>query len=492
MSSESRYRQILKTTTLFGGVQIVNMGTTIIRAKFVAILIGPIGIGISSLFSTTIALISSIAGMGLNYSAVRDIAKSNEDKAQLSKIVQIFKRLLWIGSLIGAIFIIIFANILSKTVFGNSDHKWSFILLSLMLVFNLFTNGNITILEATRSIKFTAKSTILGSCLGLLTSIPLLYYFGIKGIVPSLIISSFTAYVISVYFIRKIQLQPVTISTSETISKGTEMVKLGLMMVFSQIIGSAVIYIINIYIRHKGGLADIGLYQAATSITNQSIVLVFSAMTADYYPRLAESIDNKVKSTELVNQQAIVTTIISTPILISLILFAPLFIKILLSNSFYSIIEVVRYLAFGSIFMAPLVVMGFISLAKGDKKTFFLYGSLYNNVLALVLYTFGYMLYGLKGMSIGFVINQFLYFFIMRLKNYRTYSFKFGNEFDLIFMYCLMFAILSLLNTFLFNGIIFYIIGVVILATSMYFSFLKIEKYMNIMEHIKSRIKFNK
>ena len=142
--------------------------------------------------------------------------------------------------------------------------------------------------------------------------------------------------------------------------------------------------------------------------------------------------------------------------------------------------------------MAPLVVMGFISLAKGDKKTFFLYGSLYNNVLALVLYTFGYMLYGLKGMSIGFVINQFLYFFIMRVKNYRTYSFKFGNEFDLIFMYCLMFAILSLLNTFLFNGIIFYIIGVVILVTSMYFSFLKIEKYMNIMEHIKSRIKFNK
>src|SRR5260221_153022 len=359
---QSSYRQIFKATSLFGGVQVVSVITGILRSKFVAIFLGPVGMGISSLLVTAVTMINTISGMGLNFSAVRDIAIANEsgDTRRLSSTLFVFKRWLWISCLIGSALLICFSPLLSQYTFGNRNYTWSFIILSLMLIFTTLTNGNTALLEGTRNLKYTAKSSVIGSFTGLFIAVPLYYFWGIKGIVPALVIGAGIAYLVSVFFSRKIKLSPVYVSKMETIEIGGEMAKLGLIMVAAQLIGFIVIYIINTFIRSKGGLADVGLYQAATSLTNQSIGLIFSSMGIDYYPRLAAVCEDKKKVKEMVNQQGLITTLIAAPILIVLIVFAPVFIHILLSKDFYPISNVIRWLAFGSVFTVPMVVVGYI------------------------------------------------------------------------------------------------------------------------------------
>ena len=97
MSHQSSYRQVFKATSLFGGVQVITVLTTIIRSKFVALFLGPVGMGISSLLVSAVTLVNTISGMGLNYSAVRDISLANEsgDIKKLSYTLIIFKR--WTG-----------------------------------------------------------------------------------------------------------------------------------------------------------------------------------------------------------------------------------------------------------------------------------------------------------------------------------------------------------------------------------------------------------
>lgn len=67
MDTENRnsYKQSLKATSLFGGVQIFNILIQIIRSKFAAVLLGPEGMGVMGLLNSTITMISSFTNCGL-------------------------------------------------------------------------------------------------------------------------------------------------------------------------------------------------------------------------------------------------------------------------------------------------------------------------------------------------------------------------------------------------------------------------------------------
>ncbi len=56
----SSYKQILKATSIFGGVQVFNIIISILRAKFIAVIIGPVGMGIFGLLTSTLSLITSL------------------------------------------------------------------------------------------------------------------------------------------------------------------------------------------------------------------------------------------------------------------------------------------------------------------------------------------------------------------------------------------------------------------------------------------------
>ena len=56
-SKQNTYNQIIKATSLFGGVQVFNILLSVIRTKVVTIIIGPAGFGILGLFTATVKLI---------------------------------------------------------------------------------------------------------------------------------------------------------------------------------------------------------------------------------------------------------------------------------------------------------------------------------------------------------------------------------------------------------------------------------------------------
>ena len=51
------YKSIFKSTSLFGGVQVYNILLSIIKTKFIAVLLGTTGMGIMGLYQSTICLI---------------------------------------------------------------------------------------------------------------------------------------------------------------------------------------------------------------------------------------------------------------------------------------------------------------------------------------------------------------------------------------------------------------------------------------------------
>lgn len=110
------YLNISKAFSIFGGVQVVTILILLVKSKFVALYLGPSGLGISSLFNSTLSILTAITGLGNSFSAVKDIATANatEDKILSSKAIIIFRKWVWLTGILGAIITLVFFKIARK------------------------------------------------------------------------------------------------------------------------------------------------------------------------------------------------------------------------------------------------------------------------------------------------------------------------------------------------------------------------------------------
>lgn len=78
---QNGYSHIMKYTGLFGGIQMLNMLVGVVRNKMVAMILGPGGMGLLSLFNSTIKLVSESTNMGISMSGVKTISQNFDDEA---------------------------------------------------------------------------------------------------------------------------------------------------------------------------------------------------------------------------------------------------------------------------------------------------------------------------------------------------------------------------------------------------------------------------
>ena len=168
----STYKESLKATSLFGGVQVVSIIVSISKSKLVAILIGPFGLGVVGLLQSTTTLVASLTGLGLYQSGVRNIseAQSSGDNNKLSGVISVFWRLIWLTGVLGLIVCAILSPLLSQWTVGNKDYTLAFIILSITLLFQQLTLGQNTIMQGLHKYQFMAKSSVIGNIIGIFDS----------------------------------------------------------------------------------------------------------------------------------------------------------------------------------------------------------------------------------------------------------------------------------------------------------------------------------
>ncbi len=484
------YKSILKATSIFGGTQIMQILIGLVRSKFVALLIGPVGMGLSSMYMSSLMMMITIFGLGINSSVVRDLSKASDegDLMHFAIIVKVFRRILYIQSVLGLLCVIAMSSYLSSWAFKSSDKILDYCFLSLIVFFTLLTQGNTAILIGLRKIKLTALCSLIGSIVTLLTSIPFFYFFGIKGIVPGLIVSTFSDYLITYLFVRRISLPKCQIGRKETLSLGKPMVTLGIAMVFASLSGNITTYLINLSITRFGGLSDLGLFNAGMSMTLQSVMLVFSAMSADYYPRLVASLSSRSRMNTTINQQSEILLYLSVPVLALFMLMAPLIISVLLSSEFQVIRNFIRILCLGMLFKAASYALGYVSFAKGDKYVYVFLEGVYGNLMNLALSVGMYYLWGLTGLAYSFVLNYLLYLFIVGLVDRKRYHYRMSKSVKFVlFVSVISLALLLALN-YMLSVTGYYLIGSLLCIMVLIYNLNKLNEKTRLFAYVRTKI----
>ncbi len=432
---QSSYRQIMKATSIFGGVQVIQIIVQVIRSKIIAVLLGPAGIGINTLLISSIGLMQSLSNFGLQTSAIKNVAEANGtgDNVRVAVIVTVLRRWVWVTGLLGTLLTIVLSPWLSELTFGNQDYTLAFIWISVSLLFNQISAGQLVLLQGLRKINNLANANLSGAFLGLFVTLPLYYFLDIDGIVPAIIATSIVNVLRSWYFAAEVKIEKVEVTCQTTITEGKQMLVMGFMLSLSGLMTVGGAYLLRIFISNTGGVDQVGLYSAGFALINTYVGLVFTAMVTDYYPRLSAVAADNIEAQRIINQQAEITLLILAPIVSVFMVFIQYGIILLYSNQFVSVNGMVQWTALGMFFRAVSWSIGMIFLAKGASQVYF-WNELVANSYLLGFNVIGYKLGGLDGLGISFLaayfINFFQMFFIARFK----YQFSLDRELIKILM----------------------------------------------------------
>ncbi|KAF0232943.1 MAG: hypothetical protein FD181_3833 [Prolixibacteraceae bacterium] len=479
----SSYRQIMKATSIFGGVQVFNIIISIIRSKFVALLLGPAGMGIMGLLTSTTGIIGNLTNFGLGTSAVKDIAAvfGTENEKRIGVVITVVRRLTWITGMFGLLAVVLLSPWLSQLTFGNKNYTIAFVWISVTLLFNQLSSGQLVVLQGLRKLNYLAKANLSGSFTGLFITVPIYYFWGLDGIVPGIISTSVISLLMSWYFSGKVKVEKAVVSRSQTFAEGKNMLKMGFMISLNGMLVLGASFIISIFISRTGSVDQVGLYNAGFVIINTYVSLIFNAMSTDYYPRLsAVSNDNKLCK-QTINQQTEIALLILAPILIVFLIFINWIIILLYSNRFIEVNEMIQWAALGMFFKTIGWSVGFIFLAKGTIKLFF-WNELIATSYILGFNLIGYYFWGLTGLGLSFAVAYLIY----TIQVFVVSKIKFGFNFDksIISIFTIQFglAVAGFLAVKLFSTLLTYTAGIILILFSCWFSLIQLNKRLGLIK----------
>ncbi len=113
-----------------------------------------------------------------------------------------------------------------------------------------------------------------------------------------------------------------------------------------------------------------GLYAAAWTLGGLYVNIILQAMGADFYPRLVGVAEHDAEVNRLTNEQIKVSMLLAVPGVCATIVFAPLVIALFYSHEFAGAIPTLRWICLGVALRVITWPMGFIIIAKGQRKLF--------------------------------------------------------------------------------------------------------------------------
>ena len=468
--SQENYGHVLKFTGIFGGVQGLNVLVGLVRNKFVALLLGPDGMGLVSLFNTTVQLISQATHLGISVSAVRNISEYYDagDTEKVAHCVKVVRGWCLLTALLGMLVCVVAGPFLSNTTFSWGDHTLHFVLLAPAVGMIAITGGETAILKGQRKLGALALVQIVAALASLVIAIPIYYFFWQAGIVPVIVLMAFVTMCATLRF--SLRIFPLQIRGARGIlGEGMGMIRLGVAFTLAGIVGSGAEMFIRSFLNVAGSLDAVGLYNAGYMITITYAGLVFAAMESDYFPRLS-AVNQDVEATNLiVNKQTEVSVLTIAPLLTSLIIFLPVLIPLLLSSQFLPIVAMTQVAALAMFFKAMTLPVAYITLARGLSVTYFVLESVYY-VALVALIMVGYRHWGIWGTGLAITLAHLVEFLIINGYARWRYQYKQSSTVVKYFAVHLLIGLSAYILTMTVDELAYWLLGALLIVVSLSFS----------------------
>lgn len=477
----------MKYIGYFGGVQGLNILAAVVRNKVATVLLGPVGIGLMSLYNTAVKLIGDTSSLGVPMSAVRYLSecKADADRRRMVASVRLWSLL---TALLGALVCGVLSPLLSRAYFGTVQHWPDFLWLVPVVALMALSAVELSILKGLQRMREVAVQSVVNAVLCLVVTLPLLWAFGNNGILPALVAAAVAASVTVLWFSLRVYPYRLPRSFRQAISVGGGMVRLGVAFVIAGAMGSGVEFAVRAFIANSGTLADVGLYNAGYVVTVTYASIVFMSMETEYFPRLSAVNHDEEACNATVNRQIEVSVLLLAPLLVAFMLLLPFVIRLLYSSMFLPALGMIRFGVVAMLLRAVMLPMEYMSLAKGRPWIYLLTEGVYD-IAAVGAVVAGYSLWGIDGAGAGLLVAAVFNCVIDFVACRHYYRYRIAKKSVKMFSVQILPLVASYFVTVFCTGALQWVLGVALFGMSAAISYRVLERESGLMTAIINKFK---
>lgn len=403
---------LIKTSILSFISTVIKLLTGLVINKAVALYIGPSGLALIGQFQNFMQLAMTTAQGGINSGVTKYTAEYEGDITQLTPLFSTALRISLYCSLIVSIAMIVFSKIAAQYFLGNTEYYYIFILFGITIIFFVINQLLLSIINGLKEIIFFIKVNIIQSIYSLIFTTLWIVFYGLNGALIAFVTNQSVIFFIVLWLLKKHKIIKID-SFKEKFNKieSRKLLSYSLMAFTSVATVPVSQLIIRNHIGENIGWDQAGYWQAVWYISSMYLMVVTTALSIYYLPRLSEIKDDFELRKELIKGYSLIIPVV---IVMSLTVYflKDFIIYVLFTVEFRPMRELFAWQLIGDVIKIASWLLGYIMLAKAMTRIFII-TEILSSTLFVVLSVYLSNLYGVIGVTYAFAINYTVYLFIM-------------------------------------------------------------------------------
>jgi enterobacterial common antigen flippase len=403
-------RRLLSAVLILGSSSLLTVVVGILGSKVFASLLGATGVGLVSLLSTALLMLSTAFGLGLSSSGVKIISGARENQPEkLSENRQVLIEGSRVLGLIAAIFVLVLHEWLANIMnFRHADRLLVWWLAPAVFA-SIAGGGEIALLNGFERLSAMARSTALGATVGGLISIAAVYFLKRDGLGIALCISPILTWLFAMLETRQIPFKAQKLDLAEFRLIFSPMLRLGAAIAAAWVLNTVSQFFVRYWLERNLNLEAAGLFQAAWNVSSTYLSVILGALSAEFFPRISGFSHDKNALSHSLNQQIWLVSLLALPVILVMIVLAPYLIALLYTKEFMPSVSVLRWQLVGDVLKIPGWVFGIALMARASRRRYFLAEVSWNLVYVVFMVLLCARL-GLAASGIPYLLGYVVYF----------------------------------------------------------------------------------
>lgn len=413
----------LKTSLLSAISTFIKLTSNLVINKVIAIYIGPAGVALIGQFQNFLNVVTTLGNGAITSGVTKYVAEYNETDSQKRDVfISVAIKITLSVSILLGLALIIGSRFISGELFQTEQYHAIFKVLGGTLWLIGLNTIILSIINGLKKIRLFIAVNITGSLLSLVFTTVLTVKYNLWGALLALILVQALLLLISLpTAIKKLNIQ---FKWQKNLSSKyyKKLLAFSLMSIVSVICVSTTQIAIRNYLVEEFSIQEAGYWQAVWMISTMYLMVITTALSTYYLPRLSELTD----VTEIRNEIISGYKIIIPFVLISastIYLLKDFIIEFLFTKEFYPMRELFFYQLLGDFLKMCSWTLAFLMIAKGMVKTFII--SEISFALSFYIFTRYFSnSFGFIGVSFAHCVNYFFYLILMLciFKKYLFYK----------------------------------------------------------------------
>lgn len=404
--------KLVRTTIFSAIITFIRIASGFVAGKAVAIFTGPAGVALVGAFTNFITIVLTFANGAINTGVVKYTSEYTDDEERLKQLFSTSLTISVCCSVIFGLVIAITAPYLSNWVFASNLYTSPVRVLGLTIILYSLNSLLISILNGKGQIKTYTIVNTLGSFIGLIFTVVLVFYYKIEGALYALVLSqSIVFFVTALMVIRSPWFSWGYFNKGFNRVLAIKLSHYSLMAVISALTVPLSQIILRNMVISKLGVDEAGYWQGLMRISDGYLMLITTSLSTYYLPKLSSlKTDFEIKN-EVLNGYKIILPAVFAGCLI-IYLFRFFIIEILFTPTFSSMEALFFWQLIGDFFKMVAWILAYLMLAKSMTKMY-IFTEIFFSASYIV---FGYVFihfFQVKGVVIAFAVNYFIYMIVM-------------------------------------------------------------------------------